>query len=324
MTFGSHVNWPIRLCLVLCALLAFLPTQANAATPALPPEASAAMEKLYAGDPQGAITILRTLQATQPENPLGFLLEGEATWWLIYCDNIEVKYGLVDAGKRGKKPEDDAYFALADKVIALSQAQITKSDTAEMHFYVGSADALKARLYGLRGENKAVAHAGVAARTEFLRALEIDPQLADATAGVGLYNYYVDSLPSVVKVLRFFMGIPGGDRTEGIRQMQVGIDHGVLTPVEMRFYLAKNLRNFDQQYEKAVEVADPLVARYPNNAIFQLLLGNLNTELGRMQKSDEHFHAAILAVKVHADCTACSTCSIRVREVADSFLAKQP
>jgi tetratricopeptide (TPR) repeat protein len=325
MIFGFMKVQLIRLGLALCAWAVsggFL--LASASGPKLPPEAADAMEKIYAGDPQAAIAILRRLEQSQPEDPLAFLLEAEAAWWQIYCDNAEVRYGMVDAWKRGKRTEDEAYLALVDRVIALSQTQIAKTNSAEMHLYAGNGYALKARMYALRGENRAVAHAGVAARAEFLRALEIDPQMADATAGLGLYNYYVDSLSSAVKVLRFFMGIPGGDRIEGVRQMKVGIDHGVISQVTMRFYLAKNLRNFDREYEKALIVAQPLGTRYPQNTVFQLLLANLSAELGRPEKAAEYFRWAVQASATdRPECAACSTCKKHVREIANSFRAEQ-
>jgi tetratricopeptide (TPR) repeat protein len=302
------------------------PSPARAGEIKLPPEAVQAMDKMYSGDPDAAIAILRNFERTQPENPLPVLLEGEARWWKIYCANLEVRYGMIDAWKRGKKPEDEAFLLLADKVIDLARAQISKSDSAEMHFYAGMGFALKVRLEVLRGENRAVARAGVAARAEFLRALELDPQMPDATAGLGLYNYYVDSLSTSVKILRFFMGIPGGSRSEGIRQMQIGIDRGVVTPVEMRFHLARNLRSFDYQYERALVVAQPLVERYPDNPVFQLLLGNLNAEMGRPVKTAQNFQAAlqIASQPATADCCSacpsCPTCSTRVREIAKVFL----
>jgi hypothetical protein len=302
------------------------PSPARAGEIKLPPEAVQAMDKMYGGDPEAAIALLGSFERTQPENPLPVLLEGEARWWKIYCANLEVRYGMIDAWKRGKKPEDEAFLLLADKVIDLARAQISKSDSAEMHFYAGMGFALKVRLEVLRGENRAVARAGVAARAEFLRALELDPQMPDATAGLGLYNYYVDSLSTSVKILRFFMGIPGGNRTEGIRQMQIGIDRGVVTPVEMRFHLARNLRTFDYQYERALVVAQPLVERYPGNPVFQLLVGNLNAEMGRPIKTAEHFQAAlkISSQPATADCCSacpsCPTCSTRVREIAKAFL----
>src|SRR5271170_940832 len=321
----SRMNLGVALFLASFAgLLAALPARGGEIT--LPPEAVRAMNKMYGGDPDGAILMLHSLEQSQPESPLPFLLEGEAQWWKIYCANLEIKYGMIDAWKRGKKPEDDAYFALADKVIALAHARIAKSDTADMRFYAGMGLALKVRLEVLRGENRAVARAGVAARAEFIRALELDPQMPDATAGLGLYNYYVDSLSTTVKILRFFMGIPGGNRTEGIRQMQIGIDHGVVTPVEMRFHLARNLRTFDYQYERAIVVGQPLVERYPGNPVFQLLLGNLNTEMGRPARAAEHFQAALKTANQPATadccsaCPSCPTCSARVREVANTFL----
>lgn len=323
MNFGRSRNRFI-LCFLFCILGIARPLPTRADGPRLPPEAVRAIDKIYAGDTQGAITILRTIQVLQPENPVGYLLEAEAEWWQIYCDNSEVKYGMVDAWKRGKKEEDEKYLALVDKAIDMANAQIRKSDTAEMHLYAGNGFALKARMYALRGEYRAVAHAGVAARSEFLHALEIDPQMADATAGLGLYNYYVDSLSSAVKVLRFFMGIPGGDRSEGIRQMEVGIERGVLSQVTMRFYLAKNLRTFDREYERALSVGEPLGTRFPQNAMFQLLLGNLNAELGRTEKASEHFRAAEQVSSAnHADCPTCLTCKSHIREIADSFLGNR-
>ncbi len=299
--------------LTLCAI------PARAGNLSLPPEATQAMDKMYGGDPEAAIAIARNLERSQPDSPLGFLLEGEAQWWKLYCAAYEVRYGMVDAAKRGKKPEDEAYFALSDKVIQLAQAQIAKSDTAEMHVYAGMGYALDARLRGLRNEHRAVAHAGVAARAEFLRALELDPDMADATAGLGLYNYYVDSLSSMVKMLRFFMGIPGGNKAEGIKQMQVGIERGVLMRVAVRYYLARNLRTYDQKYAEAVMVAEPLVARYPNNPIFLLLLGNLNAELSRNAKAAEYFQAVLQLPSLEPGCAGCANCAERTHSSPNPF-----
>ena len=308
-------------------VVSLLPMPVRAEGLTLPPEAIQAFNQIYNGDPHAAIPIAQKLQLSQPDHPLGFVLEAEAQWWKTYCSASEIKYGMVEAWKRGKKPEDQAYLALAEKVIELAQTQIANTETAEMHLYVGVGYALKARLLALRGENRAVAHAGVSARTEFLRALELDPDMADATAGLGLYNYYVDSLSSIVKMLRFFMGIPGGNKQEGIRQMTIGMERGVLLSVDTRFYLAANLRRYDQKYEQAITVAEPLVAKYPDNPIFLLLLGNLSAELSRHDKAAEYFHTVLNLSKSESnciDCAACSncaTCAARAREIANAFLA---
>src|SRR5215831_3679413 len=298
--------------LLLIVLTAAWP--ASAAEIKLPPAAKQAMAYIYGGEPEAALPIAHSLEKSEPEHPLGFLLEAEARWWDIYCVACQIKFGMVDDWGHGKKPAHEPYLKLADQVIALAKAQIAASDTAEMHVYAGLGWALKARVYDERDEKRNVAHAGVAARAEFLRALQLDPEMADATAGLGLYNYYVDTLSPVVKMLRFFMGIPGGNKQEGIRQMKKGAEDGVLFAVNTRYYLAKNLRTFDQQYAEALDVTQPLVDRYPRNPIFLLLAGNLNVEIGRKEKARDYFNAALDAANPDSDC------GTQVKELAQSFL----
>jgi hypothetical protein len=282
----------------------------------LPPEAKQAMADIYNGQPEAAIPIARTLETSRPGHPLGYLLEAEADWWKIYCAACQIKFGMVDDWSHGRRPSHDTYLALTDKVIALANARNAQSETAEMHVYAGLGWGMKARIYDERDEHRNVAHAGVSARAEFTRALQLDPDTPDATAGLGLYNYYVDTLSPIVKVLRFFMGIPGGNKEEGIREMKEGAAHGVLFATDTRYYLAKNLRTFDLRYADALEIARPLVEEHPRNPIFLLLLGNLNAELGSKEKAAGYFRAALDSSGADEDCAG------RVKELANSFLAQ--
>jgi hypothetical protein len=292
------------------------PAAAKAQKLNLPPEAKEGLELLYEGNPDAAITQFRKLKQQEPSSPLGYLLEANARWWKIYCATLEVKYGMVDAWKRPKRPEDAGYFALNAKAIALAKAQLARNDSALAHFYLGMAYALDARLYGLRDERGPTARAGVKAREELLRALKLDPELADAETGLGLYNYYADTLSPLLKFLRFFTGIPGGNKKEGIRQLRRAMTHGELTGVEARFYLAKDLRTYDHRYAEALAVLEPLVTRYPHNAIFRLFEGNLHAELGRNEQARADYRVAKqLAVSDPA-------CAARVREAAAALEAR--
>ena len=293
----------------------FFAPSSRASGIALPPKAMQALDKIYSGDPDAAIAIAHEIEQAQPDHPLGFLIESEAKWWKRYCVACEIKYGILEAWKKTRDPDDAAYLALTGKVTTLAEAQLAKSDTAEMHTFAGLGWALQVRVYALRGENRAAAHAGVSARTEMLAALKLDPEMADATAALGIYNYYVDTLSPIVKLLRIFMGIPGGDKQTGIKQMQIGMNQGSFLAVDIRFILARSLRTYDQKYEEALSDAEPLLARYPQNPIFMLLLGNLNAELGRNAKASEYFHAA------QKTSIPDSACAGRMRELAGSFLA---
>lgn len=306
---SAHLG--VSLALLICVQAA----EAQAGNLTVPPQAKEGLRLLYAGEPDAAVAIFRKLQQQQPEHPLGYLLEANAAWWKIYCEACEIKWNMIDAWKRGKRPEDEAFFRLTRQSITLAEQQIARKETAEMQLYAGMGYALEARLHALRDERRATARAGVRAREHLLRAIELDPHLADAFTGVGLYNYYVDTLSWAVRVLRFFMGIPGGNKADGVRQLEVAMRDGVLTPVEARFYLAKGMRNNEQNYFRGVELLEPLVAQYPRNAVFRLLLGDMHRKLGHNEEATRQFTEATRLASGNGPCAA------RVRQVAQQALA---
>ena len=62
-----------------------------------------------------------------------------------------------------------------------------------------------------------------------------DPTLTDAHFGIGLYHYYADVVPAPLKVLRFLLLLPGGDREKGLREMQQARERGQLLRGEADF-----------------------------------------------------------------------------------------
>jgi|HubBroStandDraft_6_1064221.scaffolds.fasta_scaffold64889_3 tetratricopeptide (TPR) repeat protein len=310
----------VRLCAMLCLLA--LPTvisaaQAHAEKLPLPPGTAATLDKIYSFDTDGAIADAKRLQIEQPGHSLGYLLEAEALWWKIFCTSAEFKFGMTDARHRPKLAIDQHYLDLAAKASSIALAGLKNQETAEMQFYAGMGDAFTARLYGLRGENRATARAGVHAREHFLRAIQLNPELVDAEFGLGLYNYYADTLSAIAKLLGFFMGIPGGNKQEGIRQLEHDIAQGLLTPAAARFYLALDLHRYDQQYERALAIIGPLVEKYPSNPIFQLARGDLYAKLGRKEQALACYRAAA-AVPVQN-----GECRVRIQELARASLAAQ-
>jgi predicted Zn-dependent protease len=139
--------------------------------------------------------------------------------------------------------------------------------------------------------------------------------MADAYLGLGLYNYYVDTLSAMAKILRFFMGIPGGDKREGLRQLEIASTKGELTQVEARFNMAKNLRNYDRDYARAEQAAAPLLAKYPENGIFLLQAGDIEQKLGHTEEAAAKFRAAAEALWEITDCEE------RIRQLAKEALA---
>jgi tetratricopeptide (TPR) repeat protein len=283
-------------------MLAVLSVPVRASNLALPPETPAILDKIYSFDLDGAVEAAKSLEQQRPNYPLGYLLEAEALWWRIWCTSAEFKYGMSDARRRPKLEADQHYIELSARALSLAEPEIKQSDSSEMQFYAGMAEASLARLYGLRAENRNAARSGVRAREHLLRAKALDPDLADADFGLGLYNYYVDTLSAAARILRFFMGIPGGSKQDGVRLLEHAMSQGVVTSSVARFYLALNLHRYDQQYEQALGVIGPLVEKYPANPLFQLARGDLYAKLGRRQQALACYRAASALLVQDSEC----------------------
>ncbi len=306
----------ILLGLSVCALL-LTPRQSAASELSLPPGTDTILEHIYSGRLDLAIPEAQALEHERRDHPLGYLLEAEARWWQIWCLSADYKYGMSLPRHRGKVAADQTYLDIVAKAEALATTRLGQHESAEMHLYAGMAGGLAARMYGLRAENRAAARAGVRAREHFLHTLALDPALADADMGLGLYNYYVDTLSTIARVLRFFMGIPGGSKEEGIRQLRLAIDHGQLTPALARYYLAVCLHLYDQKYEQALQVATPLVEKYPENPIFRLVRGDLYGKLGRKELAIADYRAAAAVQITDAGCRK------RIEQLVRESLAAQ-
>ncbi len=315
LRFMRVVIHRVRILAFLFAGMLLAPAGALAWQLNIPADGIEQTRLMYSGKLDQAISLARKLESRRPEHPLGYLLEAEVLWWKIYCASAERKYDTVDAWTHVRGPEDDAYLALADKVARLAEADIRRSDTAEMEFYAGMGYALRARLLGLRYEKRSAARAGVQAREHLLRCLELDPKMTDAYTGLGLYNYYVDTLSAIAKILRFFMGIPGGSKHVGLQQLQMAAERGELTQTEARFYMAKNLRNYDRDYARAAQAAAPLTSQFPENPVFSVLAGDIAAKLGRNDEAAAHLRAAA-AVPLEEE-----FCADRMQKLAREALA---
>jgi hypothetical protein len=303
----------VSVALFAAALL--FPLRARAAGLELPAAVKQGLDLLYSGQTEEAIALFQQVQKNAPDQPAGYFLEAGARWWQIYCEACEFKWNMIDAWKGTRNADDVAYFALTDKTIQLAEASIASGDSAEMELWAGMGWLLRARLLALLDVRRGAAQAAVKARTHLLRCLALDPQMYDAYAGLGIYNYYVDTLSGIAKVLRFFMGIPGGDKQDGIRQLRIAMEKGVVARVESRYYLAKNLRNYELDYAASIELTTPLVADYPRNPFFRLLLGDDQAKLGHREPAAANLRAAV-EIPV-----ANPVCAQRIHSVATQELA---
>jgi tetratricopeptide (TPR) repeat protein len=252
-------------------------------------EAFRGLDLLMDGDLKGASEIFRRIQQSNPQSPLGYLLEANALWWGIYYSTANLIDPDVFAATDLLTTPYDAHFQdLVDMTMRTAEARVhANQDVARNYLYWGMAYALRARLFGLRDKDLPTARAGKRMRTLLLRALDADPNLTDAYLGIGIYNYFVDTLSAIVKVLAWLIRLPGGSRTEGLRQLQLAADKGELARAEAKFFLAKDYsRSNERQYAKSTQLFEELAREYPHNPLWPMLIGSLHFRMGEREQGE--------------------------------------
>lgn len=247
------------------------------------------LDLIMDGNLDSAIEVFRDIQRKDPQSPLGYLLEADAVWWRIYYTTANLTDPDVFAATDLPSTPYDAHFRdLINATISKSETRIrAQQDVARNYLYQGMAYALRARLEGLRDRDLATARAGKKMRSLLLKSLELDPNLTDAYLGVGIYNYFVDTLSTIVKILSFFIGLPGGNRVRGLQQLQMAAEKGDLARAEAKFYLAKDYsRANERQYARSLEIFQQLASEYPHNPLWPMLIGSLHCRMGNIQECE--------------------------------------
>jgi tetratricopeptide (TPR) repeat protein len=242
------------------------------------------------GDLDRAIEVFRQIEQKDPESPLGYMLEADANWWKIYYYSANlIDPDVFDVAKMEATPYDSHFEDLDNVAIRKAEARIRlHQELARSYLYDGYAYALRGRMDGLHDRDLATARAGKKMRSHLLRTLELDPSLVDADLGIGIYNYFVDTLPGIVKFLSMFIMLPGGSRTEGLQQLHLCAEKGELGRPEAKFYLAKDYsRSSEKQYEKSQRLFGELQQEFPHNPLWPMLIGSLHYRMGNPRKGEE-------------------------------------
>lgn len=254
------------------------------------------MTELMQGDVAAALATFQKVEREDSTSPLGYVLEADALWWNIYYSTANlVDPDVFDVVTSYHTPYDARFEEAVDTAIRKAKDNIqSRRNVARNYLYEGMAYALEARLAGLRARDLPTARAGKKMRTLLLTALQLDPNLTDAYAGLGLYNYFVDTLPTIVKMLRFLIGLPGGNRETGLRQMEKAAASGEFTRAEAKFYLAKDYtRRNEMQFSKALGLFQQLADTYPRNPFWKMMVASCHIRLGEKAQGDSAYRAVL-------------------------------
>jgi len=107
---------------------------------------------------------------------------------------------------------------------------------------------------------------------DMLAVRRLDPSCKDALFGLGLYDYFADILPRYLKLLRLFMGMPGGDRGRGFAAIEETAEAGDLHATEARIQLFEIYSYWEPHPDRALQEIQKVRKRYPGWPLWGLKL----------------------------------------------------
>jgi hypothetical protein len=222
-------------------------------------------------------------------------------WWQIQI-NPEVR--TLD-----QKLEDASESAIA----AGEAATKREPGRAEGWFYLSGAYAPRLQLRVLRGQRLAAARDGKRIKEALEHTLELDPTIADAHFGIGVYHYYADVAPTVAKMFRWLLWLPGGNRVQGLREMVEARDRGELLRGEADYQLHQVYLWFEHKPGDAIRLLEQLAAQYPNNPLFRQRIAEVHSEYFHDHAASANAWRALLARATSAAVYSPSTTAVRAR-----------
>jgi tetratricopeptide (TPR) repeat protein len=210
-------------------------------------------------------------------------LEALSLWWQIQLD-----------------PESrrlDASFLSSVNAAITEAEQMTKAepDRAEAWFYLGAAYGVRAQYRVHRVERLAAARDGKRIKQALERALALDPAMHDAEFGIGMYRYYAGVAPAFFRFLRFLLLLPGGDRVDGLRQLERAATLGQLVRGEAQYQIQVLYLWYEKKWPEALVIVRDLQHRYPRNPLFRQIEAEI---------LDVYFHDAEASLKASEELLA--------------------
>lgn len=205
-------------------------------------------------DFDSAISAFEKVIAAHPDEPIGYYFKASTYFWrYIVEDDFE------SAGRQ--------FAELSQKAIDIAKARRRAAPTdEEAQLYLGRAYGNLGRYYAMEGKYLKAYFASKKAKNTLLDLTARNPDQADAYLELGLYHYYADLAPRLLRALSFILGIEG-DRPLGLSQLERARQHGVYTSIDATFFLQDLYVRYEERYEEVVKLNRELVALYPANGL---------------------------------------------------------
>ena len=212
-----------------------------------------------------------------PENPSGYLFRAITLGWRLFftpedSDTRQLRQDFKQAGNSCR--------AFAEKYHRQEETRLEGTVCLGMSYGL---EALIAML-----EDRYLVMAPLALNAwEFLQeAVSIDPEYYDIYFGLGLYRYFTDVLPTLVKMLAVVYGFEG-DREQGLANLRLSMEQGFYTRDAAGLMLV-NLHAYLETPDSSIhDIARDLYQRFPGNPLVHWRYGDILLRLKRYRQAAE-------------------------------------
>lgn len=218
------------------------------------------IKAMYALDFKNAEEEFRWLLVSNPAHPAGSLALACLLWWRM-SQNFDVEQKPFEL--------ENEFFDYAEQATEKSEAMIKTAKSPQIYFTLGTAYGIVGRWYALQKRWWKAYVYGSKAKKYLDKAVDLNPEAYDAYLGMGIYNYYGDTIPGVMKLPALLL--IHGDKKKGLQQIRLTVEKGRFFRNEAKIFLIAILVQFEKKYPEALQVAQSMIAEQPENVFFRFV-----------------------------------------------------
>lgn len=221
----------------------------------------AGLDRMYALELSSAGPYFQEVAVSEPLNPAGPLFLA-GLYWIQYAQTFDVASG---GGELQKK-----FLLHTEEAIRRGEALLKANpNDGEALMWLGAAWGYRGRWKVLERSWVNAARLGLKGYRYLQKAVKADPELYDAYLGLGIYEYYADTMPSVIRLLKAL--VVKGDKNQGLRNIQMTLERGRFSKTEAKLFLISIYAGAEKNFAGALALARELRGEKPGNLYFGIM-----------------------------------------------------
>jgi len=232
---------------------------------------AAGLQAMHRGEYRRALDDFKQAADALPGSPGPLFYPVFARWW----------QGLFADGPAGRP--DSAFDDTCATAVNVSEARLDETPhDVDALTTLGASQILRAHVQAVRGNYWRAGQEARRGKKALDQALAIDPEREPALFGMGALNYYADRVPLIVKGIRVFLFMPGGDAPLGLGQIRKVAEGGGPLRTDGRLLLGLVCSDhYQQAYDDALGHLAQALAETGGSSLIRAAIGDLQLRLAR-------------------------------------------